>query len=142
MVLATDMSCHFQQMKTMKSLLAHPDLMVDKVKALSLIVHCCDISHPAKRFDIHSKWTGFLMEEFFRQVSLTFAIFHLFLNLILCTFTPITFTVYPKQFSVFLLPPLFPSFTVQNINCSFPFHLTVTSFHTVSIFYFFDRKNV
>ncbi|RWS10477.1 calcium/calmodulin-dependent 3' [Dinothrombium tinctorium] len=37
MVLATDMSSHFQQIKTMKSLLAHSgDLNVDKSKALSL----------------------------------------------------------------------------------------------------------
>lgn len=68
MVLATDMSSHFQQIKTMKSLLAQNELIVDKAKALSLIIHCCDISHPAKQFDIHQKWTGLLMEEFFRQV--------------------------------------------------------------------------
>ena len=69
MVLSTDMSSHFQQIKTMKSLLNHADLSVDKAKAMSLILHCCDISHPAKQFDIHHRWTTLLMEEFFRQVS-------------------------------------------------------------------------
>ena len=67
MVLATDMSSHFQQIKTMKSLLNHADLNVDKSAAMSLILHCCDISHPAKLFDIHQRWTYLLMEEFFRQ---------------------------------------------------------------------------
>lgn len=40
---------------------------VDKSKALSLVLHCCDISHPAKRWDLHHKWTTRLLEEFFRQ---------------------------------------------------------------------------
>lgn len=72
MVLSTDMSSHFQQIKTMKSLLNHADLNVDKAKAMSLILHCCDISHPAKQFDIHHRWTSLLMEEFFRQVGSPF----------------------------------------------------------------------
>jgi len=67
MVLATDMSCHFQQIKTMKSLLNHADLNVDKHLAMNLVLHCCDISHPAKKFDLHKRWTYLLMEEFFRQ---------------------------------------------------------------------------
>ena len=69
MVLATDMSRHFEQIKTMKSLLSHAELNVDKGKAMSLILHCCDISHPAKEFRIHERWTNLLMEEFFRQVG-------------------------------------------------------------------------
>lgn len=40
---------------------------VDKSKALSLVLHCCDISHPAKRWDLHHRWTMLLLEEFFRQ---------------------------------------------------------------------------
>uniref|UniRef100_A0A8C5HDT3 Phosphodiesterase n=1 Tax=Gouania willdenowi TaxID=441366 RepID=A0A8C5HDT3_GOUWI len=66
MVLATDMSCHFQQIKTMKSLLQQPEL-IDKPKALSLLLHTADISHPAKRWDLHHRWTKSLLEEFFRQ---------------------------------------------------------------------------
>lgn len=68
MVLATDMTRHFEQIKTMKALLNHADLIVDKGRAMSLILHCCDISHPAKEFQIHERWTTLLMEEFFRQV--------------------------------------------------------------------------
>lgn len=41
---------------------------VDKVKVLSLMLHAADISHPAKAWPLHHRWTHSLMEEFFRQV--------------------------------------------------------------------------
>ncbi|XP_076827980.1 dual specificity calcium/calmodulin-dependent 3',5'-cyclic nucleotide phosphodiesterase 1A isoform X2 [Brachyhypopomus gauderio] len=66
MVLATDMSCHFQQIKAMKNFLQQPEA-IDKPKALSLLLHTADISHPAKRWDLHNRWTTSLLEEFFRQ---------------------------------------------------------------------------
>ncbi|XP_072535802.1 dual specificity calcium/calmodulin-dependent 3',5'-cyclic nucleotide phosphodiesterase 1A isoform X4 [Salminus brasiliensis] len=66
MVLATDMSCHFQQIKAMKNFLQQPEA-IDKPKALSLLLHTADISHPAKRWDLHHHWTTSLLEEFFRQ---------------------------------------------------------------------------
>ncbi|KAJ8680495.1 hypothetical protein QAD02_016282 [Eretmocerus hayati] len=67
MVLATDMSFHFQQLKNMKNLLSLAEPSVDKSKAVSLVLHCCDISHPAKRWDLHHRWTMQLLEEFFQQ---------------------------------------------------------------------------
>lgn len=70
MVLATDMSFHFQQLKNMKNLLTLSDPQVDKSKALSLVLHCCDISHPSKRWNLHHRWTMLLLEEFFRQGDL------------------------------------------------------------------------
>jgi len=66
MVLATDMSSHFTQLKTMKSLLSMPD-NIEKAKALALVLHCADISHPGKPWNIHQIWTQSLMEEFFTQ---------------------------------------------------------------------------
>ncbi|TRY55807.1 hypothetical protein DNTS_025653, partial [Danionella cerebrum] len=66
MVLATDMSCHFQQVKIMKNFLQQPE-GIDKPKALSLLLHTADISHPAKTWDLHHRWTTSLLEEFFRQ---------------------------------------------------------------------------
>uniref|UniRef100_A0A6Q2Z3N5 Phosphodiesterase n=1 Tax=Esox lucius TaxID=8010 RepID=A0A6Q2Z3N5_ESOLU len=66
MVLATDMSCHFQQIKAMKNFLQQPEA-IDKPKAISLILHTADISHPAKKWDLHHRWTTSLLEEFFRQ---------------------------------------------------------------------------
>ncbi|KAG8278228.1 Calcium/calmodulin-dependent 3',5'-cyclic nucleotide phosphodiesterase 1C [Homalodisca vitripennis] len=66
-VLATDMSCHFHQLKNMKNLLSLQEPSIDKAKALSLVLHCCDISHPAKKWDLHFQWTSQLLEEFFLQ---------------------------------------------------------------------------
>ncbi|XP_051785326.1 dual specificity calcium/calmodulin-dependent 3',5'-cyclic nucleotide phosphodiesterase 1C-like isoform X3 [Erpetoichthys calabaricus] len=66
MVLATDMSCHFQQIKAMKNSLQQPE-GIDKPKALSLLLHTSDISHPAKNWELHHRWTTSLLEEFFRQ---------------------------------------------------------------------------
>nr|XP_022326827.1 calcium/calmodulin-dependent 3',5'-cyclic nucleotide phosphodiesterase 1A-like isoform X4 [Crassostrea virginica] len=66
MVMATDMSFHFQQLKNMKSLLGMPE-NIDKQKALSLVLHCADISHPSKDWNLHYRWTNQLLEEFFKQ---------------------------------------------------------------------------
>ncbi|XP_060051800.1 dual specificity calcium/calmodulin-dependent 3',5'-cyclic nucleotide phosphodiesterase 1C isoform X1 [Erinaceus europaeus] len=66
MVMATDMSCHFQQIKAMKTALQQPEA-IEKPKALSLVLHTADISHPAKAWDLHHRWTMSLLEEFFRQ---------------------------------------------------------------------------
>uniref|UniRef100_A0AAY4EQH8 Phosphodiesterase n=1 Tax=Denticeps clupeoides TaxID=299321 RepID=A0AAY4EQH8_9TELE len=66
MVLATDMSSHLIQVKGMKSSLQQQE-RVDKPKALSLLLHTADISHPSKPWVLHSRWTEALMEEFFRQ---------------------------------------------------------------------------
>uniref|UniRef100_A0A8C5I6U8 Phosphodiesterase n=1 Tax=Gouania willdenowi TaxID=441366 RepID=A0A8C5I6U8_GOUWI len=64
MVLATDMSCHFQQVKAMKNFLQQPE---GCDTTLSLLLHTADISHPAKSWDLHHRWTTSLLEEFFRQ---------------------------------------------------------------------------
>uniref|UniRef100_A0A4W6C702 Phosphodiesterase n=1 Tax=Lates calcarifer TaxID=8187 RepID=A0A4W6C702_LATCA len=66
MVMSTDMSCHFQQIKTMRNALTQTH-GIDKVKVLSLMLHAADISHPAKAWPLHYRWTHSLMEEFFRQ---------------------------------------------------------------------------
>ena len=39
----------------------------DKSKVLCLVLHSCDVSHPAKRWDLHHQWTSRCMEEFFVQ---------------------------------------------------------------------------
>lgn len=41
---------------------------IEKPKALSLMLHTADISHPAKAWDLHHRWIMSLLEEFFRQV--------------------------------------------------------------------------
>uniref|UniRef100_A0A8C8M779 Phosphodiesterase n=1 Tax=Oncorhynchus tshawytscha TaxID=74940 RepID=A0A8C8M779_ONCTS len=66
MVLATDMSSHLVQVKAIKGCLQQHEGL-DKPKALSLLLHTADISHPSKPWGLHSRWTKALMEEFFRQ---------------------------------------------------------------------------
>ncbi|XP_007422836.1 calcium/calmodulin-dependent 3',5'-cyclic nucleotide phosphodiesterase 1A isoform X2 [Python bivittatus] len=66
MVLSTDMSGHFQQIKTMRHTLQQTE-GIDKARAMALILHAADISHPSKLWDLHYRWTKALMEEFFRQ---------------------------------------------------------------------------
>uniref|UniRef100_A0A0R3RR36 Phosphodiesterase n=1 Tax=Elaeophora elaphi TaxID=1147741 RepID=A0A0R3RR36_9BILA len=68
-VLATDMSSHFAQIKTMKAMLSSPE-GIDKTKSICLIVHACDISHASKPWQLHSRWTEGVLEEFFRQGDL------------------------------------------------------------------------
>ncbi|XP_037085681.1 calcium/calmodulin-dependent 3',5'-cyclic nucleotide phosphodiesterase 1-like [Pollicipes pollicipes] len=67
MVLATDMSSHFQQIKSMKNYSVNAESTVDKSKILNLVLHCCDISHPSKDWELHSHWTRLLLDEFFLQ---------------------------------------------------------------------------
>lgn len=50
----------------MKTALQQPEA-IEKPKALSLMLHTADISHPAKAWDLHHRWTMSLLEEFFRQ---------------------------------------------------------------------------
>ncbi|XP_075250215.1 dual specificity calcium/calmodulin-dependent 3',5'-cyclic nucleotide phosphodiesterase 1-like isoform X2 [Convolutriloba macropyga] len=66
MILATDMSFHFSQLKAMKTAITQPE-PVEKTKALGLVLHTADISHPAKEWDVHYKWTMLVIEEFFQQ---------------------------------------------------------------------------
>ncbi|XP_070367638.1 dual specificity calcium/calmodulin-dependent 3',5'-cyclic nucleotide phosphodiesterase 1C isoform X7 [Equus asinus] len=47
--------------------LSKDDWRIEKPKALSLMLHTADISHPAKAWELHHRWTMSLLEEFFRQ---------------------------------------------------------------------------
>ncbi len=40
---------------------------IEKSKALALVLHSADISHPGKPWSIHHAWTESLMEEYFKQ---------------------------------------------------------------------------
>ena len=51
----------------MKKSCSAPDSL-DRGSTMGFIVHAADISHPTKVWDLHSRWTDGLVEEFFRQV--------------------------------------------------------------------------
>ncbi|XP_064389358.1 dual specificity calcium/calmodulin-dependent 3',5'-cyclic nucleotide phosphodiesterase 1B-like isoform X2 [Halichondria panicea] len=72
MVLATDMSTHFDQLKNTRVTLAAPNsgsqlLGSDRSKTFSLILHLADISHPGKKWAEHLEWSDRLCQEFFCQ---------------------------------------------------------------------------
>ncbi|XP_032070555.1 calcium/calmodulin-dependent 3',5'-cyclic nucleotide phosphodiesterase 1A-like [Thamnophis elegans] len=68
-VLSTDMSYHFQQMKVMKHILQCLQLAdrTHKDQIMSFLVHMADINHPAKPWELHHQWSEALLEEFFEQ---------------------------------------------------------------------------
>ncbi|NP_001382198.1 dual specificity calcium/calmodulin-dependent 3',5'-cyclic nucleotide phosphodiesterase 1A isoform 11 [Homo sapiens] len=80
MVLSTDMSGHFQQIKNIRNSLQQPE-GIDRAKTMSLILHAADISHPAKSWKLHYRWTMALMEEFFLQVPLSHSV-QMFLEIV------------------------------------------------------------
>ena len=85
MILGTDMRMHFDQLQIMRNMIqaslvntcaesqkklepvSNVTSGIDKRKSMCLILHCADISNPAKPYHIHCKWTEMLLEEFFRQ---------------------------------------------------------------------------
>ncbi|XP_068688688.1 dual specificity calcium/calmodulin-dependent 3',5'-cyclic nucleotide phosphodiesterase 1A-like isoform X2 [Montipora foliosa] len=67
MVLATDMSSHFEQLRTMKAALSVLGSQIEKSHALEFILHVSDIANPAKDWELHRQWTSRIMEEFFCQ---------------------------------------------------------------------------
>lgn len=75
MILATDMSSHFEILGQFKSKLAsnqfdfanNPD---DKILLLKIVLKAADIGHTAKAADIHIAWTMRIQEEFYAQGDL------------------------------------------------------------------------
>lgn len=82
MVLSTDMSTHFDKIKTIKSAIRMPkeywsNVLVDKsaeyprtmekIRIMELLLHSADLSNCVKPWKFHSKSAALLLEEFFRQ---------------------------------------------------------------------------
>uniref|UniRef100_S4RCU1 PDEase domain-containing protein n=1 Tax=Petromyzon marinus TaxID=7757 RepID=S4RCU1_PETMA len=65
-VLMPIFNCAYKQLHFQKKIYKEPRV-IDKPKAMSLIVHTSDISHPAKEWRLHRRWTESLLEEFFQQ---------------------------------------------------------------------------
>ena len=76
MVLATDMSSHFEHIGKFKSKLSGTGFDLTDTKDRQLLmdisIKCADISNPAKPTAICKKWTDLIMEEFFQQVQIPF----------------------------------------------------------------------
>ncbi|XP_066478350.1 dual specificity calcium/calmodulin-dependent 3',5'-cyclic nucleotide phosphodiesterase 1A-like [Tiliqua scincoides] len=69
MVLATDISQHFQHMSSMRQVLhcLQQRERPDKPKVMCMILHAADMSHPSKAWELSYQWAEAVMEELFRQ---------------------------------------------------------------------------
>merc|ERR1719239_2066932 len=77
MVLATDMSKHMSLLADLKTMVETKkvagsgvlllDNYNDRIQVLQNMVHCSDLSIPAKPLSIYRLWVERIMEEFFRQ---------------------------------------------------------------------------
>jgi hypothetical protein len=70
LILATDMSRHFEMIGTFKSryLSTHTkDLSCfdEKLSVLKIAIKCADIGHAAKSTELHERWSILVCEEFF-----------------------------------------------------------------------------
>ncbi|CAL8100688.1 unnamed protein product [Orchesella dallaii] len=68
MVLSTDMSTHFAQIKNVRAILNGEKVSSTTTMSLmSLLLHTADISHPGKPWRLHKKFADTILEEFFLQ---------------------------------------------------------------------------
>ncbi|ODM95817.1 Calcium/calmodulin-dependent 3',5'-cyclic nucleotide phosphodiesterase 1A, partial [Orchesella cincta] len=68
MVLSTDMSTHFGQIKNVRAILNGEKVSSTTTMSLmSLLLHTADISHPGKPWRLHKKFADTILEEFFLQ---------------------------------------------------------------------------
>jgi 3'5'-cyclic nucleotide phosphodiesterase len=71
MILATDMSAHFDWIGKFKTKMASTginfELKADKKMCLNLTIKCADVNNSAKNLAQCRKWTHLIMEEFFLQ---------------------------------------------------------------------------
>ena len=72
MILATDMAKYFDQLGYFKAKYINDQANLEmpsdkKLDYFKLLVKCSDVGHAAKKIDLHEKWCGLIMEEFFQQ---------------------------------------------------------------------------
>ena len=77
LVLATDMSKHMTLLADMKTMIETKDFTEsedlkledysDRILVLQTMLHCADLSNPAKPLPLYIKWCELVMEEFFQQ---------------------------------------------------------------------------
>ncbi|XP_060237947.1 cAMP-specific 3',5'-cyclic phosphodiesterase 4C isoform X3 [Meriones unguiculatus] len=77
MVLATDMSKHMSLLADLKTMVETKkvtslgvlllDNYSDRIQVLQSLVHCADLSNPAKPLPLYRRWTERIMAELFRQ---------------------------------------------------------------------------
>eukprot|EP01136_Pigoraptor_vietnamica_P036370 Opistho-1_new@102850 len=71
LILATDVGQHFEHLAKFKTRVSSGLLSAesesDRLLLLIMAIKCADVSNPTKPFPVYEKWTGRIMEEFYRQ---------------------------------------------------------------------------
>ena len=110
-ILATDMAKYFDHLAHFKSKylneaysLENPDTRLDFFKVL---IKCSDVGHSAKKIELHERWCGLIMEEFFNQGDLEKS-----LNLTISMFCDRENTNIPKSQAGFIRNIVLPVFNI------------------------------
>lgn len=115
-ILATDMAKYFDHLAHFKSKylneafsLENPDTRLDFFKVL---IKCSDVGHSAKKIELHERWCGLIMEEFFNQGDLEKS-----LNLTISMFCDRENTNIPKSQAGFIRNIVLPVYnTLYNVT--------------------------
>lgn len=75
MILATDMAKYFDQIGYFKAKYMNEQVNIEnsndtRLDMFKILIKCADIGHSAKKIELHEKWCGLIMEEFFAQGDL------------------------------------------------------------------------
>ena len=81
MILDTDMARHFTVVKELNAKIAAAAAnnasfscseQPNHAFTLSVLLHCCDLGNPTKKFEVYQQWTSRVMEEFHSQAETEF----------------------------------------------------------------------
>lgn len=72
LTLATDMAHHVHMISDLEAKLrdSNYDAAKNVVPTLKILMHCCDLSNPARPWHVYAKWTDLIMDEFYNQADL------------------------------------------------------------------------
>jgi hypothetical protein len=74
MILATDMAKYFDQLGYFKTKYLNQAVTLEncetRLDMFKMLIKCSDIGHSAKKTELHEKWCGLIMDEFFAQGDL------------------------------------------------------------------------
>ncbi|KAJ3319549.1 hypothetical protein HDU76_000503 [Blyttiomyces sp. JEL0837] len=80
MVIATDMSQHFQYINKLKGKIAASALKwgesTDRALILEIAIKCGDLNNPTKSLELSKQWSFRVMDEFFKQVNKPFNVLY------------------------------------------------------------------
>lgn len=123
-ILETDMAKHAGSLESFEDKVRHGALDLGTEESQSLLIktmmHASDIANPAKSWDVYTKWTPLLIEEFYRQGDLERKI-GLKVNPMMDRERPIPLEKFQTGFITAIVLPLFNALSkVEALNMRIP----------------------